>query len=101
MIHGTANYKDGVLTIKTKAKRGKKYVENVQVYEVCDLDPDPRCAYPAFSLRKKSGEVWHIAVETYGPTCSCPHATFRGGNSREVCKHISAARAVGLLPKIF
>ena len=123
---GYARYdsKTGILKITTIVKRGKKEVEHTTLYRVHNINPDPRVAEPAFSLTKgevkltpglfKEGgempetpiftpsptaEVYHVAIEQFGPTCSCPHATFRGQNSSSVCKHVVAMRAVGLLPK--
>lgn len=108
---GKAHYdrETGILTITVDAKRGKRAVQLQTRYLVENLNPDPEVAFPAFSLTKgkscktgewePQGDVWHIAVETFGPTCSCPHATFRGANTQSVCKHVLGARAVGLLPK--
>jgi len=96
---GSARYSDGKLTITTQAKRGKKTVPNVVVYTVEDVRPDPRVAYPAYALKKDDGEVYHVAVDKFGPTCSCPHATFRGQESRVPCKHVLAMIAVGLVTK--
>ena len=98
-VHGSARYLDGVLTITTQAKRGKKMVPHVVNYTVADLRPDPRVADPALSLTKADGEVYHVAIETFGPTCSCACATFRGSNSKVPCKHILACQVTGLLPQ--
>lgn len=89
------------LTITTQVKRGKHTVPLVVTYNVTDLRPDRRVANPAFRLTKKTdGECYDIAVEQHGPTCSCPHATYRGANSEVPCKHILAAQVVGLLPVV-
>lgn len=96
---GTARYKDGILTITTNAKRGKRIVKLTVVYTVEDVRPDHRVASPAYSLTKEDGEVYHVAFNEWGPTCSCAHATFRGANSQVPCKHCLAMQAVGLLPK--
>lgn len=98
--HGTANYADGVLTITTHVKRGKKFVENKRVYTVTDLHPDARVAFPAFRLTKEDGEAYDVAMTEYGPVCSCPHATFRGHSSQVQCKHVAAMCAVKLLTSI-
>ncbi len=108
---GSARYQKehGLLTITTNVMKGTKASFNAVTYQVEDLHPDELVANPAFALFKlgpneggetvRTGEVWHVAVETYGPTCSCPHATFRGANSKVPCKHTKAMQAVGLLPK--
>lgn len=96
---GTARYEDGKLTIITEAVRGKKTVKLKVVYVVTDLAPDRRVANPAFRLTKDNGEFYDVALMQYGPVCSCPHATFRGANSRVPCKHCKALAAVGLLRK--
>lgn len=46
-----------------------------------------------------TGEEWHVAVNEWGPQCSCPDRLFRGEKSGAKCKHIRAAMAVGLIPK--
>lgn len=125
-IHGTARISEDrrILTIITPAKRGKKIVENKQTYLVEDVRPDPRVCSPAFKLTKgnvftnaadmtpaglesgakeelipsENGEVWHVQQNEYGVMCDCPHATFRGANSREPCKHTKAMIAVGFFP---
>lgn len=96
---GTVRYKDGILTIKTNAKRGKKIVPIVVNYTVTDLRPDPKVANPAYRLTKDDGEFYDVHLDEWGPACSCPHATFRGANNRVPCKHCLAMMACGLLPK--
>jgi hypothetical protein len=96
--HGKARYKDGVLTITTQAKRGKKTVENVVTYKVLDIRPDPAVASPAYSLTKEDGEVYHCGSNQWGGFCDCPHNQFRLTNSDVDCKHLAACRATGLLP---
>jgi hypothetical protein len=107
-LTGTASFRDGLLTITTHAKRGERTVKLMVFYAIKDLYPDRRVANPAYSLKKcnlengylvKTELEYHVAVEKFGPTCSCAHSTFRGKNSREVCKHVKAMRAVGLLPR--
>lgn len=86
------------LTITTNAKRGKRTVKHTTVYTVRRVESDPRVAHPAWELKKEgSTEVYHVAIEPYGPSCSCPAATFRGSNERIPCKHISALLAIKLL----
>ena len=92
-MKGTANYKNGVLTITTR-RHGKPFVV---AYAVEDVRPDPRVASPAFSLTKEDGEVYHVSVNEWGPACSCPDATFRGHSLEVPCKHCLAMAAVGLL----
>lgn len=87
------------LTITTNARRGKKVVPHVVTYTVERLQPDIRVANPAVRLTKEDGEFYDVAVVGGYPSCTCPHATFRGGNSRVVCKHVLGCRAVNLLPK--
>lgn len=118
---GTCNYcrETCILTIKTKAKRGKKMVDNVQTYLVEDSRPDTRVADPAYSLTKgmliplsmeeaiatggethkwvASGDVWHVSVNEWGPECDCPHRTFNPDSP--LCKHARAMKAVGLLTR--
>lgn len=124
-IRGKARLSDDgrFLTITTMAKKGSKYVENVQTYLVTDVRPDPRVAYPAYALAKGkivqakelpitedkyaysdteefvlTGEVWHVSVNPkWGLDCDCPHRTFHP--NAPACKHAKAAQAVGLLPK--
>lgn len=113
---GTASWdaKTGLLKITTRAKRGKKYVDHTSHYIVQDSQPDTRVANPAFRLAKvenvaegeladpewkPTGEVYHVAIEQFGPTCDCPHHTFRGSNSKVGCKHVLACQVVGLLPR--
>lgn len=98
--HGKARYKDGTLTITMTAKRGEKTVENVVTYTVKDIRPDPQVADPAYTLTKEDGESYDVWHNEWGPCCSCPHATFRGSNTKIVCKHVAACQAVGLLPKV-
>ena len=99
--HGTARLEDGgkKLVITTMARRGKKFVPNVQTYTVEDVRPDPAVCSPAFSLTKETGEVYHIFSNEFGNGCDCPHYTFRGSNSKAGCKHVLAAVATGLLPR--
>lgn len=99
--HGVARLTHGgkLLVVTTQAKRGKKLVPNVVAYAVTDAKPDPSVAFPVYALTKEDGTVWHVSVNEWGASCDCPHATFRGGNSRVQCKHIAAAMATGLLPK--
>ena len=85
----------GTLTI-TMQKR-KKQVETH--YEVTKIETDTRVADPAFELVKEDGEVYHVAMDEYGYTCSCPHYVFRGHQSQVPCKHCLAMAAVGLIPK--
>ncbi len=54
-------------------------------------------ADPAYNLTKKDKTVYHIAIDKWGPTCSCADHTFR--ERFEGCKHLKAAFAVGLLEK--
>ncbi len=119
-MSGTANYHPPYLTIKTMLKRGKKMVEKQSIYRVTDCRPDVRVANPAYSLERgefklvqtvngigeecldtvfvPDGEVWHVAVQQFGPTCDCPHNTYHP-NTKNGCKHVLAALAVGLLEK--
>lgn len=85
------------LTITTQPKRRKKPL--VVTYTVERLDPDPEVANPAFRLLKEDGEFYDVHVDEWGPMCSCPHATFRGANSKVPCKHVLALQAVRLIPK--
>lgn len=90
-------------------------VDNIQTYLVEDARPDPMVCSPAFRLTKgrvitdafdpspyclgefePSGEVYHVGFNEWGPFCDCGHATFRGSNSMEVCKHAKSVKA--LLP---
>lgn len=113
-VHGTASLsEDGrILTITTMRKKGTKSVPNTTQYLVEDSRPDRRVASPAFSLTKGSldvlddgeevfcpsweGEVWHVAVNEYGPTCDCQHATYSGSGQ---CKHVGAMLKLGLLDR--
>jgi SWIM zinc finger len=126
---GTARYDaaTGKLTITTQAVRGKKTVPLVVVYQVEDLHPDTRVADPAYRLCKivqcsecgncgttpdcvscafcngKGGSVsesYDVHLGEHGPECSCPHAVYRGHDSRIPCKHVLALMAVGLMPKL-
>lgn len=113
----------GIMKIVVLAKRGDKIVENKTLYKVRNIHPHPKAATHAFSLTKAriikrkakmskeaidaklseeiifDGEVYHVAQESFGPSCSCPHADFKGRLSESVCKHVAASRAAGLLPK--
>lgn len=85
-----------VLKIVTDAKRGAKTVKKTEQYDVEQIPSDGRVARYTYSLTKHSdGKIYHVAMMTYGITCSCPHATFRGANTQAVCKHIKAMRAAG------
>lgn len=87
------------LTITTQAKRGKRTVPHVVAYTVTLLDPDRRVAHPAIRLTKDDGEFYDVAVVGGFPTCTCPHAVYRGGDSRIPCKHYLALAAQGLMPR--
>jgi len=82
-------------------------------YLVERLEPDPKVAFPAFSLRKlllpktttkgdgtpnldfiQSNEIRHVCVDEWGARCDCEDCVYRG----HACKHILALRAVGLIP---
>lgn len=113
----------GILKIVMLAKRGDKMVENRTLYRVRNIHPHPKAATHAFSLTKAriikrkakmsqaaidaklseevifDSEVWHVHADEWGVHCSCPHALFRGSNSREPCKHTRAMIAAGILPK--
>lgn len=119
-IHGKARLIQGkYLVITTPRKRGEKYVDVTSTYLVEDVCPDPRCADPAFSLTKgelrivpcfdengqavddkrfePTGEIWHVHVDEWGPSCDCPWRTFNPNSP--VCKHAKAMQALGLLKK--
>lgn len=105
---GRASYKDGILTVTTLAKRGKKTVEVQRHYQVTNANPDRRVAHPAWTLTKglvkdgvftSLGEVWHVSVNEWGPACDCPDRLFRGEKSGVACKHILSLVAVGLIPR--
>ncbi len=70
------------------------------VYLVTNLNPDPRCANPAYKLEKITSqgeaECWEVHVDRYGPSCSCPDRTYRDDGHH--CKHIAALKVTGLLP---
>lgn len=89
-----------VITTPTGAPRkdGTRRMKT-SVYVVTDLHPDKRCADPAYRLEKLTDgrESWEIHVDKHGPNCSCGHSNFRGQNTEECCKHIMAARKVGLV----
>lgn len=65
------------------------------VYTVTNVNPDPAVAYPAFALQKEDGTVHHVFVDQWGARCECEDAHYRS----KVCKHLSAMRACGLIPK--
>ena len=112
-VHGKARLSPcgKYLTITTQRKRGKKVEDYVCTYFVQDCCPDHAVANPAYSLAKgelvvgedgaatftfsPGGEVWHVHVGAYGTDCSCPAKTF----GQPACKHVRAAKAVGLLEK--
>lgn len=119
-MHGSASFDAArsLLTIKVMAKRGKKMVPNVSHYLVTDTRPDPAVASPAYALAKceivtdpasmsaaalesgateeliKTGDVWHVCVDEYGPRCDCGDGHFRN----RVCKHCKALIAISLIP---
>lgn len=99
--HGTVSLSADckTLTITTQIKRGKKTEIKVVAYTVEDLRPQKQVAFPAFRLTKTDGEFYDVAIVGGFATCTCPHATYRGGNSRVPCKHYLALQAVQLLPK--
>lgn len=87
MTHGTAAL---YLSITV---RGKK-----QLYQVHPIPADTRVAPKAWRL-SKGKESYDVAIVTgeqgtYG-SCTCPDSVYR---SHE-CKHLLAAKAVGLIPK--
>lgn len=87
MTHGTASL---YLAITV---RGKK-----QLYHVTPIPADTRVAPKAWRL-SKGKESYDVAIVTgeggvYG-SCTCPDSVYR----ERPCKHLRAARAVGLLPK--
>jgi hypothetical protein len=52
----------------------------------------------AFRLTKRSGEFHDVSHQVYGHECTCGDFVFRrDGIDPAGCKHIRAARAVGLL----
>lgn len=85
----------GVLTI-AMYQRNKLRVTD---YHVSRIDSHPNVADPAFELVKEDGEVYHVAMDEFGYTCSCPHYVYRGHNSEIPCKHCMALVAVGLIPR--
>lgn len=93
-VHGTARL---TLTVTTQPKGKKKPL--VVTYTVHNLHPDARVANPAFRLTKEDREFYDVHMDSYGPCCTCPHATYRGHSSRVPCKHALALQAVGLMPR--
>lgn len=72
---------------------------NGVLYYVQILRPDPGVAKAAVHLAHLKRGRWHgydVHVDKHGAHCDCPAAEF--GKGKE-CKHILAAREVGLLPK--
>lgn len=66
------------------------------LYLVTPLQPDPRVATRAWSLRN-GHLVYHVAIHPEGYySCSCADSTYR---SFGWCKHVRSMAAMGLLPK--
>jgi hypothetical protein len=97
--NGSARLKDNILTVTVQRKRGKKTVPLVVTYKVEDANPDPRCAYPVYSLTKDNGEVYHASVDTWGVRCDCVDGELREKRGSGICKHAAALMAVGKIPK--
>lgn len=98
--HGLARLsEDGkTLTITVQVKKGKRYVDKVDSYEVEKVDSDPRCAEPVIALKKTDGEVYHISFAEFGIRCDCPSGEIRERYGSTGCKHAKACVAVGLIP---
>lgn len=73
---------------------GKRIVS--QVYHYQALDPNPAVGSPAIRLTKTvgatSGESYDLIRRPHGWDCECPRFARYGK-----CKHLAAARAIGLI----
>lgn len=115
---GRASYSDGILTIVTLYKRGKKTVEHKTCYRVQNIHPTPSVATVAFSLTKgefvvhehsdgaqasmelvfeQSGDVYHVFVDEWGPHCDCIRGEVKEKYNLGLCKHVLSLRACKLL----
>jgi hypothetical protein len=69
------------------------------LYAVRPLAVEDEDVSRAFSLRRADGASYTLADTVFGATCDCGDQTWRHeGKDATGCKHIRAARAVGLLP---
>ena len=68
-------------------------------YAVRFLPVDPGAGVSRLvRLRKADGESYDLSAHPHGHECTCPDYEFsRRGTGNGPCKHIAAARAVGLL----
>src|SRR5437588_5518275 len=68
------------------------------LYGVRPLEIEDDDIARAFTLRKADGTTHTVADGAYGATCDCGDFIWRHeGKDASGCKHIRAARAVGLL----
>ena len=70
---------------------------NSVYYRVVRLTPDPTVAKAAIELQKPDGKKYHVSLTRHGYECTCGDWNWRKRNTKEVCKHIGAARDSGLL----
>ena len=101
--HGSARYdpETGILTVTTMRKRGKRSVPLVVSYRVEDARPDPKVAFPVFSLTKESGEMYHVSQDQWGLHCDCRSGEIREKYGSTNCKHAAACAACGLFSTKF
>jgi hypothetical protein len=82
----------GVARLFLEITTGKR----TALYNLLPLDPDKRVCTRAWRLWRNGKHFYDVSISNEGwISCTCPDATFRG----RVCKHASALRAAGLLPK--
>lgn len=80
------------ITVKTKRK------SVTTIYLVQYLHPAD-WADPAWRLTKADGTTYDVHLSQDGPYCTCPDFIYCREEKRKKCKHVEAARSVGLLRK--
>lgn len=95
-VHGSARLENGVLTIRRKLQSGKEVVTE---YRVEALNPDPEVGFPGLRLIALDGSasVYDLLRTSWGIVCDCPDYKARRENVGAECKHLAAARSVGLI----
>lgn len=73
-------------------------------YVVTCLRPDPAVAAAAWRLTRLGGRgeraSHDVSVFKHGVECTCGDWVFHAHKRPQGCKHVKAARAVGLIPEL-
>jgi len=105
--HGTARLEGGILTIWVELHNDPAQLYERKYY-VTKLANTPAIPGPAIQLaalerfgRASKRFVYTVAMDHFGPTCTCGDFEFRRANERpeNACKHIKAALATHLLER--